>query len=286
MYLKNDKIVVTIGDIVMRSSRLGTSKEFVLDPTAITGWTDGAATRRNASPRPVSNGDFSEKATIGARVISISGVAIAANGVLLQEMRDALTGLLANGEYIEMSVQTAAGTRYAVVGLEGTTSWVQQLDNVAYWKLDLYAPDPRVYGENRIQNIGATTATGGGLKYVLRYPLNYHSNKTTVAAATIQNHGNVDAWPVFVVTGDFYSGFTLTDNQDHKVTFNGTVTMQAPVEIDMGAGTAIQNGIDKSTLLSKRDWISVSPNETIRPSFIPIQAGPGWCDIMIRDTWI
>lgn len=286
MYLKNDAITVTIGNTVMRSSRMGTPKDFVLDPTAITGWTDGTAVRRDSTVRPVSNGDFYDTAVMSARVISISGTAIASNRVLLQEMRDDLVGMLANGKYGEMSVSTGAGTRYATVGLEGTTSWIQQLDNVALWKIDLFAPDPCIYGPQQIINIGAYTTSGGGLDYILKYPLRYNSNSQTKTASSITNKGNVDAWPVFVVTGDYFSGFTITDNQDNRVTYNGTVTMNAPVEIDMGKGTAMQNGVDKSVLLSERNWISVPPQEVVRPSFTPLQSGSGWCDIMIRDTWI
>lgn len=286
MYLKDDKIIATIGPLTMRSSKVPSrSSNFVLDPTAVTGWTDGSNVRRSATPRPISHGDFPEKATLSARVISFSGTAVAATTQELQVMRDMFTGVLADGSYGELSVETSSGLRFATVGLEGTPSWVQQTDNVASWKIDFYAPDPRLYSAPNKITIGSASSTGG-LRYPLQYPLRYGSDVGTVAASTITNLGNVEAWPIFVVTGDYFSGFEITDNLNRKVIYTGTVTMQAPVTIDMGRGAATQSGQDRSTLLTRRDWFSVAPNEVLRPGFTPAQSGNGWCDIIIRDTWI
>jgi hypothetical protein len=201
-------------------------------------------------------------------------------------MRDALMGLFLEGEYAEMAVETSTATRYAIVGLEGAVSWTQQLDNVAVFKVDLYAPDPFIYGAERITNLGANTSAGGGLDYPLSYALNYNVENENLQDSTITNRGNAPAWPKFVVTGNFYSGFVLTDGGDKKVTYNGMVTMSSPVIIDMAKGLALQNGVDKSVYVSDRNWFSVSPGETMRPTFKPIQAASGWCDIMIRDTFI
>lgn len=286
MYLKNDRIVVTIKSTIFRSSRIGTVGQYVLDPTAILGWTDGTAARRDNTVRPTSSGDFTEPYTLSSRLISLSGSAIARDASELQYMRDSLMGLLQIGEYTEMSVETSTATRYAIVGLEGAISWTQQLDNVAVFKIDLYAPDPFIYGVEKVINIGATTSAGGGLDYPLDYPLNYNVQNENQQDSTVTNRGNAPAWPKFVVTGNFYSGFVLTDGGDRKVTYNGMVTMSSPVVIDMAKGTALQNGVDKSVYVSERDWFSVAPGETMRPTFKPIQAASGWCDIMVRDTFI
>lgn len=287
MYLKNDKIAVTIKGVLFNSSMVGPTGQFVLDPTAIMGWTDGTAARRDATVRPVSNGDFREPATMSSRLISISGTAVARNAVELQVMRDKFVGLLSQGDYTEMSVETSTGIRYSIVALEGAPSWVIQTDNVAVWKLDLYAPDPVLYGPVKSINIGSTSPTsGGGLKYRLKYPLNYNTDRSKKVNVTVTNEGNIPAFPIFTITGDYNSGFTLLDNRGKKVTYAGAVTLQSPVTIDMARGTAIQNGVDKSVLLTQRQWFSVAQGVVMRPSFIPNQPGIGWCDIMYRDTWI
>lgn len=286
MYLKNDRIVVTLKNIILRSSKVAPYGQYVLDPTAIVGWTDGTAARRDNTVRPVSSGDFIEPYTFSSRLISLSGTAVAGSTSELQSMRDRLVGLLQQGEYVEMSVETSTATRYAYVGLEGAVQWTQQMDTVAVFKIDLYAPDPYIYGVEKTVNVGSTTVAGGGLTYPLSYALNYNVENPNLQDSTITNRGNAPAWPKFSVTGDFYSGFILSDGGDRKVTYNGMVTKSSPVIIDMAKGTAIQNGVDKSVHISERDWFYISPEETMRPTFTPIQAASGWCDIMVRDTFI
>lgn len=285
MYLKNDRIVVTIKDVTFRSSRTGLGNEYVLDPTALTGWDDGTNVRRSSTVRPVSSGDFVEPSTFSARLISLSGTAVALNRAQLQTMRDRLTGLLAEGEYAELSVETSVSTRYSTVGLEGKVEWVQQLDNVAVFRVEFYAPDPYIYGFERTITLGSTTAQPGGLKYPLNYPMNYNSDSTTPKNQSISNSGNATAWPTFKITGDYFSGFSITSGSN-KLTYLGPVSYSSAIVIDTAKGTAIQDGIDKSTFLTDREWFSVAPKETIYPKFTPIQDASGWCDIMIRDTFI
>ena len=201
-------------------------------------------------------------------------------------MRDMFTGLFAEGEYAEIRVETSASVRYAVVGLENSPSFIQQLDNVAAFRLELYAPDAYIYGEERVITLGATTEAGGGLTYPLSYPLNYNVQNPNAFSPTMSNNGNAVAWPKFKVTGDYYSGFILGDSKGKLVTYNAPVTMASPVTIDMGKGTATQNGVDKTVYVSDRRWFGILPGETIRPEFKPIQAASGWCDIIIRDTFI
>lgn len=285
MYLKTDKIVATIKNVVFRSYRTGLGNEYILDPTALTGWDDGTNIRRDATARPVSSGDFSEPSTFSSRLISFSGTAVATNRVQLQAMRDKLTGVLVEREYAQISVETAASTRYATVGLEGKVEWVQQLDNVAVFRVEFYAPDPYIYGYERVVSLGSTNGLGGGLKYALDYPLNYNAQTTTPLNQSVTNNGNISAWPKFKITGDYFSGFSIT-NGFKKITYLGPVSYSSPIVIDTAKGTAIQDGVDKSSFLTDRDWFSVAPLETIYPKFTPVQDASGWCDIIIRDTFI
>lgn len=286
MYLKNDRIVATIKGITFRSFRSGTQGQFVLDPTALTGWDDGTNVRRDATMHPVSSGDFKEPYTFSARLISLSGTAIAPNRQELQILRDSLTGVLMSGEYAELRIETSASVRFSTVGLENKVEWVQQLDNVASFRIEFYSPDPHIYGHERTINLNATTDAGGGLAYPLSYPLNYNVQNAASADMSVTNRGNANAWPTFKVTGDFYSGFTITDGTDKKITFTGAVSMASPVLIVTATGSVYQNGIDKSTLLTDRQWFPIPPKVTLSPRFIPIQNASGWCDIMVRDTYI
>lgn len=285
MYLKTDKITVTLGDVVLTSHlNFQLEQQFNLDPTGISGWLDGTSTRRLTTARPNGNGDFVERSYMDSRIISLSGVAMAKTPAAIRNLRDIFMGIFSNGGYREISVQLGSEVRYATAGLEGKPSWIVLNDNNAAWKIDLYAPDPFIYGAEKIVQTEANV-TSGAMAYPLTYVLDYSLIKPE-AAQSISNRGNAEAWPKFRVVGNYYSGFTISNNLNKKVTYNGLVTTQSAVTIDMATGTAMQNGVDKTTLVSDRGWFSIAPQETIRPSFIPIQNGSGWCDIIYRDTWI
>jgi hypothetical protein len=289
MYLKNDRIVATIKDLTFRSFRQGTAAQYVLDPTALTGWDDGTNIRRDATLRPVSNGDFTEPYTFSSRLIAFSGTAIAPDKAGLQMLRDRLTGVLAQNEYATLGVETSSATRYATVGLEGKVEWIQQLDNVASFRVEFYAPDPHLYGIEKRAQAGAYVVSGG-LTYPLKYRLDYNYDEQAINR-TVTNDGNAISYPIFIAMGDFNSGFTvMSDFGGKKVTYTGMVTKQSPVIIDMAHGTAMQHGVDKTALVTDRDWFGIDPHTTIFPRFSPVAGNEtgisGWCDIIYRDTWI
>jgi len=296
MYLKDEKIIVKLtDDIAIRSWKLdGVPSQLMFDPTAMTGWTDGVSARRDTTARLNSNGDFMEPAKLNARYISLSGIAIANTITEFQILRDnfmaAFSG--AYGDYQSISVETASGRRYATVGLEGKPNWIQTLDTAASWKLDLYAPDPHVYGEPQQVTIGLSSPTVGGLKikdtaaFALRYPLNYNNPVTQSSVGLISNRGNAVSWPQFKVQGTYNNGFELFDNRNSKVAYVGVVTPQAPVIIDMGRGTATQNGVDKTALVTTREWFPLGPDEIVRPEIRAINGGSGWCNVLFSDTYI
>lgn len=283
MILINDDLFITVEDTVFRAKK-HINPQFQLDPDALQGFYDGVNVKRSETPRPNQWGDFKEPGMMSAREISISGVATANTPQQLHAMRDEFTGLLSHGGYSEITVQNSSGTRYLEVGLRGSPSWVQKIDTAALWKLDLYAPNPRMYGPKHTIQITDSTVSGG-LGFPLSYPMNFGGPVKSQAQA-IFNNGNTESWPVFVVTGDYFSGFSVSDGNSSFITFTGTVTTSSPVTIDTAAGTAMQNGVDRSILLSRRDWFSIPPNSAIQPAFNPIQDAFGWCDIIYRDTWI
>lgn len=269
----------------MNSSKQKTqSPQWVLDPDAIVGWYQGSGVDVNATPRPNQWGDFSEKPRVTSRMITVTGTAISRTPEELHDMRDQITSVFSGDRYGTLEVTNKSGTRYATVAVEGQIEWLQAIDTAASYKINFFAPDPRVYGSPQEVQIGDGSISGG-VSYSIGYPIDFNlPPKATLQLLT--NDGSVDSWPIFTVTGDFASGFTITDNNGHKVVYDGIVTMEAPVEIDMGRGTALQNGIDMSINVSVRQWFAIPAKKTIQPGFYPKQDGVGWCDILYRDTWI
>lgn len=283
MIIKEDDLIVTINSTIFRAKPFA-APQFVFDPDALQGFLDGVDIKRNTTARPNQWGDFREKTLLSSRRMTMTGTAIATSPGQLLSMRDEFTGLLIDKEYTEISIQNSTGTRYVTVSLDNQPSFIQQTDKHAIWKIDLYAPDPRMYGP--IRNVLLNDGTvSGGMDYPVDYPVNY-GGSDIVQSFYLSHDGNTDAWPKFIVTGDFFTGFSITNNAGSTITYDGVVTMNAPVTIDTATGTAVQSGVDKSTMLSRREWFSIPPNTAIQPIFLPKQDTVGWCDIIYRDTWI
>jgi hypothetical protein len=285
MYLKDDKIIITIGQgVVMRTFRIGTGPQFLLDATALVGWTDGVDIKRNFTPRQMRSGDFQEEGHHAARYISITGMAVAPTNTALKLMRDDFTGAVMPSKYQPITVEDSFGVRSSTVTLGGKTSWIQMTDTVANFKLDLYAPDPYVYGPQKQLQVNSISYYGGAT-FPAAFPFSFNRPPSALSLV-IDNAGNVDSWPIFVATGDLPTGFTVTNNAGRTVTYSGTVTYNAPVSIDMQRGIAMQNGVDRSDNITQRQWFSIPPGSAIQPSFGALTPGPGWCDILYKDTWI
>lgn len=493
MILTNDYLNVTIKNITFRSSKVpGFSQQWVLDATALAGWNDGVTTRRASTQRALGDGDFADPATMSSRVVTITGVAVADTPTDLHAMRDQFIGLLADGQYTQITVENRAGVRTATVGQEATPQWTQLTDTFASFKLDMFQPDPRVYGVERLISIygaevtnegalitsltsGATASSATAVPHMLApigalgpnekdlvYPIwqetmfpytgegqpiapseyvgdysvctydpateatfdpskyatapvtNPDTNQTyyllmvrppqSIAPVTVvssvaptatalrpnlvipdgsvggynesdlvypkwqeaypgwdtqevgdyalsasdptldptfdtqnyacvpvqitvgdnagdemyltmvtpgtdstknyvnypldfntpinlqwqslSNAGNVDAWPVFTVVGDFYGGFSITDNNGHTITYTGDCSTFVPVVIDSSTGRATQGGQDRTNLLTSRQWFPVPAGTSVMPTFKPVKGSTGWCDIIYKDTWI
>jgi|SRR5215217_5815211 len=295
MFLKTDKITLQVDGLTVYSNdtipgALGPvvrpAPKFLFDPTALIGWTDGVDIKRSNQSRPISDGDFSEPTNFTSRVIIATGYAIANSVGQLHQMRDQFTQVLSDKKYREMSITNGGGKRFATVSLANKPGWIQETDLTAAWKLELYAPDSYIYGEEKSISTSVNQTIGGlAIGTGISFPLDYDLPENT-QSQPITNNGNAKMWPKFRVTGNYNAGFTITNNMDQKVTYNGMVTQFSPVILDMGRGTAIQDGQDRSFLFTDRDWISVAPGESIRPVFVPLENGTGWCEVLYRDTWI
>jgi hypothetical protein len=284
MYLHDDRLVISVGGITLRSSRIGTGPQFLLDETAIIGWTGGVDIKRNFTPRQMRSGDFQEEGHHAARYISITGIASAPTNTALKIMRDEFTGAVEPSKYESISVTDSFGVRTSTVTLGGKTNFVQLTDTAATFKMDLYAPDPYIYGPLKQLQVNSISFYGGA-SYPISFPFSFNRPPSALSLV-IDNAGNVNSWPIFVATGDLPTGFTITNNEGSTVTYSGTVSYSAPVSIDMQRGIAMQNGVDRSDNITQRQWFSIPPGSTIQPSFGALTPGPGWCDILYKDTWI
>lgn len=287
MILTNDILIMEIG-----SQRIyhndGTRPRLMFDPEAIAGWDDTPGVRRDQTSRPGSHGDFEDKGYYEGRLVTISGFAVTNHARELHQLRDSFVRELQTPMELEpiwVMVTNGAGYRYMKATQGSGLSWVQVTDTYAKWKLDLYAADPRQYGELKHSQVFSATQDTRGIDYTIGYPLDWGTN-TAIKSPILYNNGNSRSWPKFIVRGDLPSGFSITNGGSKSVTFTGPVFSGSPVTIDMFDGTATVAGVDRSYQLSRRDWFFIPSLSSIKPKLVPTIESDITADIEWRDTWI
>lgn len=310
MYLKDDKIRINIEGLIIEShlARDGITgaplkaPQYLLDPSAIKGWYDGVDVRRKTAERGTSWGDFVQPSSLSSRLISLTGTAVATTISEIHAMRDYFVAVLveqSNDGYRYFELTDYSGTKHTSVSLASKPNWVPITDTAASWSMELYAPDPRIYGETKNLILQGAPITGGlqfdqhvnnsvspaKTEYILSYPMEY-GVVTQLQDQFITNTGNTDAWPSYVVYGD-YSDFEIRyDGVGKVIRYVGPVSLNAPIVIDSRTGLATQNGTDRSVFLKRRDWYSIPAYTTVHPKFVPGQSTTGWCQIKYEDTFI
>jgi hypothetical protein len=286
MYLQDDKIVMTLNsDVVLRSYNTGVGRQYLLDETALIGWSDGVDVKRSVAARQTSSGDFQEVGYHSSRLITATGYALASSAAELRQMRDDLIAAFPPNIYQKLTVEDSVGTRTVMASSGGKVGWVRMTDIYAAFSVSFYAADPYIYGPTKTMTLEGGD-TKGGLSFPLDYPTDYGSTNG-YQGKFVYNNGNAPSWPQFKVHGDYADGFTITDNLGNFITYTGSVMFSAAVTIDTKTGAVSQSGSDRSTYLSQREWFSIPEGGSIQPSFIPVYSNAsGWCDIIYRDTWI
>lgn len=255
--------------------------------TDLKGWTGGVSVKGDNEDRALGHGQFAEPSKRTHRTLTLVVTLRFATELDRDLAEREISGFLGEGGLATMEVTFGAQTLTAVVKLDGE---IQTDPRPGIPKLNvqipLRAPDPFLYGEQRTLQM-FPSGVGEGLVYSLFASganLNY-GNSVPTSTVLVTNGGNAPAWPVFVVRGDFPSGFRIV-NGTRTVEWSGAVFAQSPVTVDMARGAVTVRGADQSHMLNKRDWWSIPPNGAAQPRFTGIQPGTGWCDILVRDTYI
>lgn len=284
VYLHDDKYVVRLGKVVLESHPVAVPKYHLVDDMC-DGWWDSAGVKRNKIPRATHWGDFRTETMRDARYITWTGVATSSTKNELQAMRDDFTGILATEQSTIMTVYSSStGNRFSEVFLEDKPKWKRLTDTAAVFQIDLYAPNPRIYGEEKtislLENDGF-----GGLQFRIDYPLDYNITKEPTAQF-LSNLGNTYAYPVIQVSGNFPAGFKLTDGNNRWIVFPGAISPSSPLTIDTRTGTALQSGADRSSIMEMQSFV-VPPLEQISPKIYSLSnTSGGNCIISLRDTYI
>lgn len=218
---------------------------------------DAPPTRNMAVDRPGANGAFPGPAWTSGRIIEVQ-FDIAGDAVAFPAAVTALIAGTQPGSRLPLTVQvpgqpalstSAVCLRRALpIGLP----WASNLARTA--AVQFYAADPRMYGPGTTATVSLRTG-GTGLAYPLAYPLTYGTNPSGGVVSFV-NTGTAATEPAFTIAGPLASGFEITHVETgRRLRYVGV--LGSPVLVDCAAGTVTQEGQQRSSYLTVREWFSV-----------------------------
>lgn len=104
----------------------------------------------------------------------------------------------------------------------------------------------------------------------------------------VYNAGNATSGPVITVHGDYSQGVTLMDSLGRSLVYDGPILSGSPLTFDCRPGrhTVKADGVNRSYLLSTREWFDVPRGSDLGISFLPHTTGNGWAEVTMRDAWL
>lgn len=256
--------------------------------TDVEGWYGGVGVENSDAQRKIGHGFLSAPARRSARAITLKGV-LSMPGMEAREIAARfISGLVWDGGLGTLAVAADNGlVLTALVRLDGAPKTTLLGDSAVEFEVPLVAPDPFLKSPARVYQLFPAD-TGTGLRFPLFAPapsgvLSY--GEKPPQAGTIQHKGNADANPIYVVQGDWASGFRITAG-DRIIEYPYAIEAANPATIDCGKGTIIIGGSDQTAELTRRQWHTAPANSPFTVAVEALAPSSGWVDVNFSDTYI
>jgi len=175
----------------------------------------GVGMRREQADRPAAHGEFSLPGYLTGRAASWSGEIETTSAIEQEYAMRRLSGLLADGKPKRLTLLGASPLWLDVVRTDEPSFSMIQYGRAARYSFEVWAPDPRMFGE-------VHDFPGG-----------------TVAV----NRGNFPARPQLIVSGSAAGGYTVTGPGGRRVVVTKALASGAPHTIDFARGGLWINGV-------------------------------------------
>lgn len=269
----------------LSDGRRGGESDWIVEDVA--GWYGGAGVRGEKVDR-LQHGSHVARAWRDSRAMTIHGLVSCRDSDVRDREERRLSGVLWDGLFGELKCDDGDAVLASNVRLDAAPQIVKVGTTALRFQVPLIADDPFLYAPEQVTFLHPV-GTGIGLEYPL-----FHRDLgkgpvltfgTGIAANDpIRNAGNAEAWPVFLVVGDFPGGFEITVN-GKTITWPWPTTKARPVEVRMD-GSIFEAGSNMTHRASRREWVNIPPGGVIAPEFRGLQGGEGWCEVHHRDTFI
>nr|DAS04965.1 MAG TPA: tail protein [Caudoviricetes sp.] len=258
--------------------------------TDLAGWVGGVGVESDDAQRKLGHGMVHAPARRTGRTLTLKGSAVSNTGVQVRELADRfVSSLLWDGHLGTLRVATDTLDLTGEVRLDGDVKVEFLGDSAFLFEVPLFAPEPWLYGVPRTYQLYPAGA-GVGLRFPLFYPeqptrgvLSFGSQAPMTTS--IVNEGNVDAYPIYTVRGDWSSGFRITA-ENRVIEYPYAVLATAPVTIDCARGRLLIGGVDRTSELVSREWHKIPARAGFVPVVQALAPATGWVDVTARSTYI
>lgn len=232
-------IPVQWGDLSLNPGDLQTGLCLIIEN--VEGWLDSPPLAGNDQARAIADGAMWGPKTLGARVITLTGVAIGPRDQL-GAVRDILAAMAAAREPADLAITDSGIGRTLTASVRaGTDSFRHTwLGPLAFrWSVVLTAADPALYGDWQQVAVSAGAGVDTGRTYQRKFTWTYGA-PSLPNQATLTNDGN---WPASVLAlyqGDLDSP-TITDDTGSALLVDD-LAAGMEIQVDTGTLTAIAAG--------------------------------------------
>lgn len=138
----------------------------------------------------------------------------------------------------------------------------------------------------------ASVVQAGGLNYGtgnagLAYPLSYGTVSDGATIMRLPNQGTSRAYPTYALNGEWPNGCTLRlacDGLDSTLAFNSAIHAGTPVLLDTRSRTVTMGGVDVTSGLSQRGWMTIPAGKALTVNLST--PGSGWVTCESHDTYM
>lgn len=226
---------------------------FTVERDALKGWIGkgGVGVRKNDSPRPLGHGSQKQRAYRTGRLVTWSGEIWTTSPAEQDHALAQLSGVLAEGEFGRMTVDSAFGTHWCDVQLDEEPDAKRELyGRLATYSIGVWCPDPEVFGETQ-----------------------------TFSPGPVYHYGNFRAVADAVVTGPQSAPYTLAV-AGRQFTVTQALTAGQVHTIDTANARVRRNGVLQSGVFSKAQSLIVAPGA---PSTF---TGPASAQLKVKNTLV
>lgn len=235
----------------------GRPAAYTILPEGLVGWlAGGVSMRRDVADRPTSHGQFSAPGYLSGRMVTLTGQIHASSPFDFEKRLAALSAVLADGGEAPLVVQAEETTRAVVSRWDEPETRVLVYGRLAEYKLRLWSPDPRRYGESRNFNGAAS----------------YH-------------RGTFPALPVLTVTGNMPGGYSISGPDGRVYTVTAGLPAGSVDRIDMRTGWLKRNGVDLGGATGRADTWAIPPGAQVTHTLTPV-SGSGQLTVTVTDTYV